>query len=820
MSDIISKFIDFLRANNCAPENISDIKPLNKWTSYRLAGDPAGKKAASYIFGIDGDFGFGACINRREGVTNPFHTKASRNYTDEERAAWKTKVEADKKAQQEATEKEWARVAANSQERYSKLPAAISHPYLTAKNIKPNGIKQDGEDLVIPMYGENGKICSLQTINADGDKLYLTGGKKGYFAFTEKAESRDTLLIAEGFATCATIREATGLPVICSFDAMNLMNVAKIMRKKYPDAKIIICGDNDRGKKNAKGEIYNTGIDKGQQAATAIKGWCVWPEFGDDESGSDFNDASSLHGLDTVRDRILLVASAKLAGEAPQEIPAPVPDVQLLGGDLITLNDIDRIPDYVYESDFRDIPAEYATYYDPAPRANRDAIRTSPVWDIKKINEHMIWRKIPEFPGDTKARLENNSSNNIITYLRHHEALNGVFRLDIFSGKIMMHKAPPWESQSVFKVRAIDDIDLTMLISWLEKHTRMMPASGTVRGAVYAVAKECYIDPPLEYLERIIWDQTPRLYKLFTHYFGATEQPLELMEGLAKMWLIGGVARQFRPGCKLDNIVVFEGWGGAKKSTALETLATINGEKYFSDGMDFDDLKNKDSIAISRGKLIIEFQEMGGLGAVGIDRIIKWLSIKTDECRVPYATQPQRFDRRFLLAGTTNESVYLPAHGGIRRFWSVKCGDEIDIPGLARDCEQIWAEAVFLFKKGDKWWIDKNDPIRRLVENEQRIRISEAALTRPILDYLERENPRYVTASLIINGLGIAHSQRTEKMIKDINSVLKQNDWREVNGISINGGKKGRAWVNPSWAQDMEEVDGRFEVIEGEEVSW
>ena len=487
--------------------------------------------------------------------------------------------------------------------------------------------------------------------------------------------------------------------------------------------------------KKPNGDFFNAGIEAAKRAAAAVDGFVVWPEFPKDSPGQpkDFNDAAAVHGAEAVRDRIMTVVNAGPVEQEPSRA-------------MVTMEEIEanRPPAHLYEEMVREIPLDYATEYDPAPKANRAAIKTSPIWDAEKIKKNLIWKKYPDENGPGK--LEWNSVNNLMTYLRHHEGLNGVFRLDIFSGKITIHRSPPWENSQSFKIRDLEDIDITMLIGWLEKTARIMPGVGIVRSAVYAVAKECYVDPPLEWMERIICDKEPRLYKLFTHYFRAVEQPKELLEGLAKKWLIGGVARQYRPGCKLDNIVVFEGWGGAKKSTALETLATISGERYFSDGMDFDDLKNKDSIAISKGKLIIEFQEMGGLGTVGIDRIIKWLSIKTDECRVPYATQPQKFERRFLLAGTTNENVYLPAHGGIRRFWSVKCGDELDIAGIARDCEQLWAEAVYLYKAGEKWWIDRDDPIRRLVENEQRIRITERALEQPVLDYLEDTRPKQITA--------------------------------------------------------------------------
>lgn len=847
MTDIISQFTEFMRSKDCGPENAADIIADDKWRNFRLAGDPVSKKAGSYIFGLKDGFGFGACRNHREGVTHNWHSKADRTYTAEEKAAWKARVEADKAARTAEIEAGYERAALEAEAVWKAAKAAdAGHAYLFKKGISPARLRQDGADLLVPMKDSDNKLWGYQRITPDGDKYFLAGSRVVGCYDSLPGSGTDVLVIAEGRATAAAIAESTGLSVVAAFTAGNLRPVAHALRKKYPKARLLVAADNDQwafkgGKKpdgldskavqgddprwkewRDAGLLYNTGREKSAQAAAACGGFSIWPDIpeNDKDKRNDFNDVFLTDGPDAVRTRILAVAQAG-PDAASGEVPTPCEsDAQLPAGELIIPEyALERLPDYVYEAAFSEIPIEYATHYDPAPKANRDAVRTSPIWSPDKISGAMIWKKVGKFVGDPDARLENNSTNNLMVYLRHHEGMNGVFRLDIFSGKIMMHRAPPWESQASFKVRAIDDVDLTMFMGWLERVTRMMPNMTVVRNAVYAVAKECYIDPPLEYLERIVWDREPRLHRLFTAYFSATEQPAELLEALAVMWLVGGVARQFRPGCKLDNIVVFEGWGGAKKSTALETLATINGEKYFSDGMDFDDLKNKDSIAISRGKLIIEFQEMGGLGTVGIDRIIKWLSIKTDECRVPYATQPQRFDRRFLLAGTTNESIYLPAHGGIRRFWSVKCGDEIDIAGLARDCEQLWAEAVTLYKAGTKWWIDRNDPVRRLVENEQRIRISERALAQPVLDWLDRENPRNITASAIISGLGIGNSQRTKDMLKEVNLILKENDWKPVN--TMIGGKKGRGWSNPAYVQDLAPVGDRYEVVENEEeVAW
>ncbi len=115
------------------------------------------------------------------------------------------------------------------------------------------------------MHDTAGCLHSLQFIDKNGNKRFLSGGRKKACHFLVGAPSQ-TLCIAEGYATAATIHETTGHAVAVAFDAGNLMPVAQILRLKHPYIKLIICADNDD---NTKG---NPGLTKARQAATAIDG--------------------------------------------------------------------------------------------------------------------------------------------------------------------------------------------------------------------------------------------------------------------------------------------------------------------------------------------------------------------------------------------------------------------------------------------------------------------------------------------------------------------------------------------------------------------
>ena len=319
MSDHIAKFLDAMAAAGCAPES-HEIIADDKWRSFQLAGDPKYKKAGYYRLRCDGDWAVGNFGNRREGVTHNWHSKSDRKWSDEEKQAWKDRIEADKIQRQKELEQQYAALAAEAKTRWESATAAHEHPYLEAKGVTVAGLRVTDNELLVPMW-RDGKLSNLQSITEDGDKLYMKGPRASgaYFPITAPGDDKSVLLIGEGLATCASIRAATGLPVIVAFDAGGLEPVAKAIRDKYPQAKIVVCADNDAFTVNTKGEAMNTGIIKGQQAAKAVGGFCIWPEFTDNDTAklTDFNDSHKSIGLDYVRERIMQVATAPVHAEEP-----------------------------------------------------------------------------------------------------------------------------------------------------------------------------------------------------------------------------------------------------------------------------------------------------------------------------------------------------------------------------------------------------------------------------------------------------------------------------------------------------------------------
>lgn len=145
-------------------------------------------------------------------------------------------------------------------------PASCNHPYLIKKQIEPHGIKESDDGmLIIPIYGTDGKIQSLQFIFQDGAKRFLKGCSpaRGFLSLG-KHIANNPVLIVEGFATGASAYEQTEYKTYISFSAGNLFKVSEYVRAKYSDIRIIILADNDAsgtGEKYAREASVNAGIE-------------------------------------------------------------------------------------------------------------------------------------------------------------------------------------------------------------------------------------------------------------------------------------------------------------------------------------------------------------------------------------------------------------------------------------------------------------------------------------------------------------------------------------------------------------------------------
>jgi putative DNA primase/helicase len=175
-----------------------------------------------------------------------------------------------------------------------------SHPYLERKAVRAYGaLREYRGALALPLRDSQGELRSIQFIDADGGKKFLTGGRVAGCFFTVADKSDGPLVIVEGLATGASVFEATGFATVAAMNCGNLLPVAEALRTKWPERDIILAADSDQWTDG------NPGLTKAAAAARAIGAKLAVPKFKDcAENPTDFNDLQTLEGVNTVKDQI------------------------------------------------------------------------------------------------------------------------------------------------------------------------------------------------------------------------------------------------------------------------------------------------------------------------------------------------------------------------------------------------------------------------------------------------------------------------------------------------------------------------------------
>ena len=209
-----------------------------------------------------------------------------RHFTSAERAAFHRQMTEAKRQAERERDKAWQQAAARAREIWRKSePANPEHPYLLTKAVAPYSARQAGPRLVLPIIGWDGVLSSLQFIAPNGEKRMLKGGRKwGRLIPVHGQRGAGRILIAEGFATAATLADAEPEALtIAALDAYNLKPVALEARSRYPGAEIVIAADADAA-----------GIAKARAAAIVAAALVAAPEFPPGTDGSDWNDLAAL----------------------------------------------------------------------------------------------------------------------------------------------------------------------------------------------------------------------------------------------------------------------------------------------------------------------------------------------------------------------------------------------------------------------------------------------------------------------------------------------------------------------------------------------
>ena len=336
MSDPIELFsLDIAAAGLTPPPTIHADGKVHRFSSNGKRGDDSGY----YSFHLDGiPAGMFGCW--REGIKHTWCAKSDNDMTQAERGAHRQRVKAMQVQRETDTALRQHQASESAASLWAKSDPATDHPYLTAKGIKPHGVKVFGDKLVIPIRDTDGKLHSVQTIGAAGDKRFHPGGRvKGcYFPIGKPA---DVLIICEGFATGASLNEATGDAVAVVFNAGNLEEVTVALGTKYPKLKIVIAADDDHR------TTGNPGVTNATAAAQAVMGFLAVPVFPVDRGDchTDFNDLHQTGGAAAVK---ACIEAAAIPAPPGMNRTAEWPELQPLIARLDPQEyPIDALPDSV-----------------------------------------------------------------------------------------------------------------------------------------------------------------------------------------------------------------------------------------------------------------------------------------------------------------------------------------------------------------------------------------------------------------------------------------------------------------------------------------
>lgn len=367
------------------------------------------------------------------------------------------------------------------------------------------------------------------------------------------------------------------------------------------------------------------------------------------------------------------------------------------------------------------------------------------------------------------------TAGNIDLIFRHDENLAGKFKLNIFDKRAYVFDDLPWRKLPK-KPDVVKDVDYSGLQNYIERHYGIT-ARSKVEDSFKLQLEQNSFHPVRDYLNSLEWDGTPRIDTILQEYFGV-EDSIYTREAMRKT-LVGAVARVFQPGVKFDLVLTLVGAQGTGKSTMVRLL----GKEWFSDTLP--SIQNKEGMEQIQGAWIIEMAELAGVRKADLESTKHFISKQFDEFRPAYGRVKEVYPRECIFIGTTNDHNFLRDTTGNRRFMPILIQPQQATKDIFSEFEpeidQIWAEAVALYKNKEKLYLSKEaNKIATMKQNEHRDIDARQGIVEDYLDLLLPENwdemdiyerHAYITDPLAAN-----------KGVKERMQVCTMEIWRECFG--------------------------------------
>lgn len=300
--------------------------------------------------------------------------------------------------------------------------------------------------------------------------------------------------------------------------------------------------------------------------------------------------------------------------------------------------------------------------------------------------------------------------DNIVLIIRNDSELESI-AFNKHRDGIDARSGLPWEQMK----GGWNDSDNAALKVYLSNKYGIYSPTKT-KDAILAVAAERSYHPIKEYLDHLSeWDGTLRVETLLIDYFNATDN--SYTRAVTRKMMVAAVTRIYHPGTKFDSVLILNGPQGIGKSTFFAKLAG----DWFSDSLTLTDMKDKAGPEKLQGYWILELGELAGMRKTDVEVVKSFISRSDDKYRASYGVNVESHPRQCIIVGSTNaESGFLRDITGNRRFWPVRISGDGKRKAWQMsiyDVEQIWAETLVLYAKGEKLYLEGSDV--ELATNEQ-----------------------------------------------------------------------------------------------------
>ena len=358
--------------------------------------------------------------------------------------------------------------------------------------------------------------------------------------------------------------------------------------------------------------------------------------------------------------------------------------------------------------------------------------------------------------------------SNVLTLLKEPEVCGWHIAKDLFFETIMIKpygKLAQW--------RELEDADNTMIRSYLETRYGFSREIGKdkLRDAIILIARKNSFDSIIEWGEGLKWDGVERVKYFYSRYCSTEQNEYTEASSLYLWTALGG--RAVSPGVKADIVPIWTGAQGVGKTTGVAALAPK--EELFTELCLAE--KDDDRARRIKGKLVAEFGELRGLYAAELETLKSFITRQVDVWIPKYMENTVKYPRRVFCIGTTNHIDFLNDNTGIRRWNPIEVGF-IDTEAIKRDREQLWAEAIYLFKKNGVMWRDverlSNEIGQKHVVHDPWIENIQSYLSTETMEGKTPLEKGYVTTSeLLQSALGMSKATSNSGQGKRLSELMR-----------------------------------------------